>query len=95
MTDDLERRLDQLDPEWVRSDHGTLERDFTFASFTDAFAFMMLVAFDAEKLNHHPEWSNVYNRVSVVLTTHDTGALTHLDVDLAHRIGAAAATVSR
>jgi len=92
MTNELD--LDRLDSEWTRSDHETLEREFTFTSFTAAFAFMTLVAFDAEKMNHHPEWSNVYNRVSVVLTTHDTGSLTQLDVDLALRMDAAAAIVS-
>lgn len=95
MNDDLATRLDQLDSDWERSGDETLRREFRFASFVDAFAFMTLVAFDAEKLNHHPEWRNVYNRVEIVLTTHDTGALTHLDVDLAGRIEEAAAKVGR
>jgi len=52
---------------------GALHRDFEFASFREAFGFMMRVAFIAEDLDHHPEWSNVYNRVSIKLTTHDAG----------------------
>ena len=94
MTDELEARLALLDKEWIRSDDDTLERSFTFGSFTDAFAFMTLVAFEAERLNHHPDWRNVYNRVSILLTTHDAGSLTDLDVDLALRIEAAATTMT-
>ncbi|MFT6293383.1 MAG: 4a-hydroxytetrahydrobiopterin dehydratase [Ilumatobacter sp.] len=58
---------------WTESD-GALHRDFEFGSFREAFAFMTRVAFIAEDLNHHPEWSNVYNRVSISLTTHDRGS---------------------
>ncbi|MGI9607510.1 MAG: 4a-hydroxytetrahydrobiopterin dehydratase [Acidimicrobiales bacterium] len=57
---------------WTEDD-GYLSREFTFANFPEAFAFMTRVAFIAEKLGHHPEWSNVYNRVSIRLTTHDEG----------------------
>ena len=52
---------------------GRLEREFVFGDFTEAFAFMTRVAFVAERLGHHPDWSNVYNRVSITLTTHDAG----------------------
>ncbi len=55
---------------WTESE-GALHRDFEFRSFREAFAFMTRVAFIAEDLDHHPEWSNVYNRVSIKLTTHD------------------------
>jgi 4a-hydroxytetrahydrobiopterin dehydratase len=58
-------------------------REFTFADFSQAFSFMTQVALAAEKRDHHPEWSNVYNRVNIVLTTHDAGGLTARDVDLA------------
>ena len=64
---------------WSEID-GRLEREFTFANFPEAFAFMTRVAFIAEKLGHHPEWSNVYNRVKISLTTHDEGnVVTDLD----------------
>ena len=84
--DDLETKLTRLDAEWIRTDRQTLERSFSFASFAEAFAFMTLVAFEAERLNHHPDWRNVYNQVWITLTTHDTGSLTELDVTLAERI---------
>ncbi|MGK0275758.1 MAG: 4a-hydroxytetrahydrobiopterin dehydratase [Ilumatobacter sp.] len=57
---------------WRESD-GRLERDFKFGDFSEAFAFMTRVALLAETQDHHPEWSNVYNRVSIALTTHDAG----------------------
>ncbi|MBT8241847.1 MAG: 4a-hydroxytetrahydrobiopterin dehydratase, partial [Acidimicrobiia bacterium] len=68
MDDELEGRLARLHEGWIRSDRDSIEREFTFGSFADAFAFMTLVAFDAEKLDHHPEWRNVYNRVWIRLT---------------------------
>ena len=57
---------------WVE-EAGSLRREFVFADFTEAFAFMTRVAFIAERLGHHPDWSNTYNRVEIVLTTHDEG----------------------
>ncbi len=73
---------------WVESD-GALEREFTFGSFTEAFGFMMRVAFIAEDLDHHPEWTNVYNRVTIRLTTHDSGStVTDRDRTMAERIDA-------
>lgn len=63
-----------------------VSRDFTFASFVEAFGFMTSVALLAEKRNHHPEWSNVYSRVSIALTTHDVGGLSTLDVAVATEI---------
>lgn len=64
---------------WSEND-GRLRREFEFGSFTEAFGFMTRVAFVAERLNHHPEWSNVYNRVVIELTTHDAGnVVTELD----------------
>ena len=65
---------------------GKLHRAFRFADFSEAFGFMSRVALAAEALDHHPEWSNVWNRVSIDLITHDTGCLSNLDVQLAQRI---------
>ena len=65
---------------------GKLHRTFTFGDFSEAFGFMARVALAAESMGHHPEWSNVWNRVSIDLTTHDTGGLSDLDVELAKRI---------
>lgn len=68
--------------------NGGIERDFKFASFVEAWGFMTRVALLAEKANHHPEWSNVYNKVSIRLTTHDAGGLTSKDTELAAAINA-------
>lgn len=69
-------------PGWEIEDAALL-RTFKFPSFVAAFGFMASAAILAEKLNHHPEWSNVYNRVEVRLTTHDVGGLSDLDFELA------------
>lgn len=74
-------------PAWQRVDN-TLQRNFLFDDFVEAFGFMTRVALLAEHRNHHPEWSNVYNRVSITLTTHDTGGLSDLDIDMARAIDA-------
>ncbi|MCP9774717.1 4a-hydroxytetrahydrobiopterin dehydratase [Cyanobium sp. WAJ14-Wanaka] len=65
---------------------GKLHRKLVFASFVEAFGFMAQVALVAEAMDHHPEWSNVWNRVSINLTTHDIGGLSNLDLQLAQRI---------
>ncbi len=62
---------------------GKLHRGFVFADFNEAFGFMSRVALIAEQRNHHPEWSNVYNRVVVDLVTHDADGITQSDIDLA------------
>ena len=72
-------------PAW-RVENDKLHRDFRFADFNAAFGFMARVALVAETMGHHPEWSNVWNRVSIDLITHDAGGLTDLDVQLARRI---------
>lgn len=61
-----------------------IEKQFIFADFATAFAWMSHIAIIADKLDHHPEWSNVYNRVDVVLTTHDAKGITARDITLAH-----------
>ena len=63
--------------------NGKLHREYTFPYFAHAIGFMATAALQIEKNNHHPEWSNVYNRVTVDLTTHDAGGITKNDVDLA------------
>ena len=68
------------------SDGQTLTREFRFADFSRAFGFMTSVALLAEKADHHPDWANVYNRVSINLTTHEAGGLTQRDLDLAAAI---------
>ena len=67
-----------------------IRRAFRFQDFNAAFGFMTRVALKAETMDHHPEWSNVYNRVDVLLATHDAGGVTALDVTLARFIDAAA-----
>jgi 4a-hydroxytetrahydrobiopterin dehydratase len=63
-----------------------IRKTYAFANFVEAFGFMTRVALHAEKLNHHPEWFNVYRTVEVTLSTHDAGGLTELDVKLATRM---------
>lgn len=71
-------------PGWTRHAHReAISRTFRFADFSAAFGFMTRVALAAERMNHHPEWFNVWNKVDVTLTTHDAGGLTRLDMDLA------------
>lgn len=69
-------------------------KTFTFHDFSEAFGFMSRVALAAEKHDHHPEWRNVYKTVEVVLTTHDAGGLTQLDIDLARTMNAIAASMT-
>ncbi len=74
-------------PEWTPSRGGkAIARSFRFADFNEAFGFMTRVALLADKADHHPEWSNVYNRVEIELTTHDAGGLSQRDIDMARAI---------
>lgn len=76
-------------PQWsLRADGLAIERELRFADFSAAFGFMARVALHAEKADHHPEWSNVYNRVAITLTTHDAGGLSARDVAMARAIDA-------
>jgi 4a-hydroxytetrahydrobiopterin dehydratase len=88
---DLSEALAAL-PDWRRADdpRPAVARTLTFADFNAAFGFMSRVALKAEVMDHHPEWSNVYNRVEVVLTTHDAGGVTEKDLTLARFIDAVA-----
>jgi 4a-hydroxytetrahydrobiopterin dehydratase len=78
-----------------RLQENALAVEWVFKDFAQAMAFMNAVAEVAERMNHHPEWSNVYNRVTVRLTTHDAGGLTHLDFDLAQAMDNLAVTASQ
>ena len=78
----IKEKLTSLDG-WKVNQAGKLEKRFTFTDFAEAFAFMARVALFAEKMDHHPEWSNVYNRVHIELTTHAASGLTERDFKLA------------
>ena len=80
-SDEITKELENL-PGWNIVE-GKLHRDFEFASFNEAFGFMTRAAMEIEKMNHHPEWFNVYNRISVDLMTHDAGGITQNDINLA------------
>jgi len=82
----INEQLAQLDGWSLHDDK--LQRQFVFRHFVEAFGFMSQVALLAEALDHHPEWSNVYNRVKIELTTHDAGGITQRDFTLAQRINA-------
>lgn len=80
-------QLPILLPHWHRLDgRDAIERQFRFQDFSEAWAFLTRVALLAEAQDHHPEWSNVYDKVSITLTTHDAGGLTDRDLRLAHAI---------
>ena len=84
--EEVEQALSSL-PEWRVVD-GYLRRRFEFPSFVVAFGFMTRVAMAAERMDHHPDWSNVYSTVTINLQTHDAGGLTALDFELARQIDA-------
>ena len=70
--------------------NGKLHRDFVFADFIEAFGFMSRAAIHIEKMNHHPEWFNVYNKIKVELVTHDAGGITQNDINLARTLNSLA-----
>ena len=87
LSSDQRQQLAQQRPLWTPS-ADRMTRQLVFRDFVEAFGFMAQVALLAESKNHHPNWSNVYNRVSIDLTTHDLGGLSSLDVELAAAIDA-------
>ena len=87
---DVRARLASL-PAWTY-EGGRLHREFRVAGFSEAFGFMARAALFAEKLDHHPDWSNVWNRVTVSLQTHDAGGVTDLDFRLAEEMDRIAGT---
>lgn len=96
------RRLDDTEiaralvalPDWTL-ENGQLHRELRFSDFADAFSFMTAMALASESLNHHPNWYNVYDRVTIDLSTHDAGGITELDLAWARRADAAAARFAR
>ena len=88
----LEAQIATLGGWEVRGDR--LYKQFKFSDFVTAFGWMAQLALVAERSNHHPEWRNVYNRVDVELTTHDTGGISERDVALAHAMDEAAAKLT-
>lgn len=87
----IQAALESL-PGWSLTENGrALKRAYQFKNFADAFSFMTEAALLAEKINHHPEWSNVYGKVDVLLTTHATGSITDFDVHMAVMMNRAAA----
>ncbi|MBE9116215.1 4a-hydroxytetrahydrobiopterin dehydratase [Lusitaniella coriacea LEGE 07157] len=82
--DDILRAIAHLEG-WAIVE-GKLHKDFKFDNFIKAFGFMSQVAILAEKMEHHPEWSNVYNKVTIDLTTHDADGISQKDLDLAKQI---------
>lgn len=82
--EEIQNRIRSLDG-WTEVD-GKLRKDFGFPDFVSAFGFMTRAALVAESMNHHPDWTNVYNRVSVTLHTHDAGGITTLDFELAGKM---------
>jgi 4a-hydroxytetrahydrobiopterin dehydratase len=85
--DELQTALQYL-PGWSLNPAGRLEANFEFKTFPEAFSFMTRVAFEAETMDHHPDWSNSWNRVKIELTTHDSGGITEKDFELARKISA-------
>lgn len=81
-----ERFLPELNAWAYEPERDALTRTFTFADFVEAFGFMTRVAILAEKADHHPEWSNVWNKVEILLTTHDADGLSMRDIDFAKAI---------
>ncbi len=82
----LEQNIAGLDGWEINADKTAISRNFRFRDFNAAFGFMSRVALMAERLDHHPEWSNVYNKVDITLTTHDAGGLTEKDMVMARFI---------
>ena len=92
--DELKQALKRL-PDWsLAKDREAISRKFQFVDFDAAFAFMTRAALLAAKMDHHPEWSNVYNRIDVTLATHDDNGVTQKDIDLAMAMDGYAALMS-
>ena len=75
----------EKNPSWIEKNK-TIQKEFKFDTFIDAFGFMSKVALLSEKMDHHPNWQNTYNKVKIELTTHDKGGITNNDIKLAESI---------
>ena len=87
---DRTRALEELSGWQMAEGRNAITKSFTFKTFNEAFGFMTRVALAAERMDHHPDWSNVYNRVTIVLQTHTAKGVTDLDVKLAKKINGSA-----
>jgi 4a-hydroxytetrahydrobiopterin dehydratase len=87
----LTQEVETLDGWEASTDEASIRKSFKFKNFSEAWAFMSRIALLAEKMDHHPEWSNVYNRVDITLTTHDAGGVTERDIQMAKAIESYAA----
>ena len=87
LNEEPEKIRNLLENDWVYvKDRGAIRKEFIFSDFVEAFGWMCKAAIIAEKLNHHPEWFNVFKRVEVTLTTHDLNGLSDLDITLASKL---------
>lgn len=87
--DQIAENLSQLQGWSLSADQTAIEKQFTFRDFAEAFAYMTRIALIAEKMDHHPDWTNIYNTVSVRLSSHDAGGLTARDFGLAQAMDGA------
>lgn len=83
--EEIDQILQAQELHW-KNEGKSISKTFTFENFTGAFSFMTAIAIEAEKMNHHPDWENSYNRVKINLSTHSAGGVTQQDIDLALKI---------
>ena len=81
----IEEKIKEFLPSW-KFKNNFLFKEFTFRNFVDAFSFMTAIALESEKMDHHPNWENVYNKVSISLNTHTAGSVTEKDFKLAGKV---------
>ena len=81
---DLNKKFEDIG-DWTKTDDGreAYTKNYKFSDFKQAFSFMTSVAMKAEQINHHPEWENIFNKVKIILTTHDIGGISKLDYEMA------------
>jgi 4a-hydroxytetrahydrobiopterin dehydratase len=82
---EINAQLSEILKNWT-FDNGAIKRELKFKNFVDAFSFMTAIALEAEKMDHHPDWTNVYNTVGIILSTHSAGGVTAKDFNLAEKI---------